>query len=82
MVRSMILVMVSILAMGGISSQIQAQSLDELHKAAVKEGGTLNFYGTLAQINAEIVFPLFEKRFPASRSTISMPLPTSWWPGP
>lgn len=64
MVRSMILVMVSILAMGGISSQIQAQSLDELHKAAVKEGGTLNFYGTLAQINAEIVFPLFEKRFP------------------
>ena len=22
------------------------QSLDELHKLAVKEGGTLNFYGT------------------------------------
>lgn len=41
-----------------------AQSLDELHKAAVKEGGTLNFYATLAQINAEIVLPLFEKRFP------------------
>ena len=42
----------------------QAQSLDELHKAAAKEGGTLNFYGTLAQINAEKILPLFEKRFP------------------
>jgi iron(III) transport system substrate-binding protein len=42
----------------------QAESLDELHKAAAKEGGTLNFYGTLAQINAEKILPLFEKRFP------------------
>src|ERR671919_706777 len=42
----------------------QAQSLDELHKAAAKEGGTLNFYGTLAQINAEKILPVFEKRFP------------------
>src|ERR671919_1574173 len=41
----------------------QAQSLDELHKAAAKEGGTLNFYGTLAQINAERILPVFEKRF-------------------
>ena len=42
----------------------RAQSLDELHKAALKEGGTLNFYATLAQINAEVVLPIFEKRFP------------------
>ena len=42
----------------------QAQSLDEIHKKAVKEGGTLNFYGTLAQINAERILPIFEKRFP------------------
>jgi iron(III) transport system substrate-binding protein len=41
-----------------------AQSLDELHKMALKEGGTLNFYGTLAQINAEKILPVFEKRFP------------------
>ncbi len=41
-----------------------AQSLDDLHKAALKEGGALNFYGTLAQINAEIILPTFEKRFP------------------
>lgn len=42
----------------------KAQSLDELHKLAVKEGGRLNFYGTLAQVNAERILPVFEKRFP------------------
>jgi iron(III) transport system substrate-binding protein len=41
-----------------------AQSLDDIHKQALKEGGTLNFYGTLAQINAAKILPLFEKRFP------------------
>jgi iron(III) transport system substrate-binding protein len=40
-----------------------SQSLEELHKLAVKEGGTLNFYATLAQINAEKIIPVFEKRF-------------------
>ena len=43
---------------------VPAQSLDDLHKLAVKEGGTLNFYATLAQINAEKIIPVFEKRFP------------------
>ena len=47
-----------------LSPKLQAQSLDELHKSALKEGGTLNFYGTLAQINAEKILPVFEKRFP------------------
>jgi len=42
----------------------QTESLDELYKKAVKEGGTLNFYGTLAQINAARILPVFEKRFP------------------
>src|SRR5687768_18338299 len=42
----------------------QSQTLDELHKSALKEGGTLNFYATLAQINAEKILPVFEKRFP------------------
>jgi iron(III) transport system substrate-binding protein len=41
-----------------------AQNLEEIHKAALKEGGTLNFYATLAQINAEKILPVFEKRFP------------------
>jgi iron(III) transport system substrate-binding protein len=40
------------------------QSLDEVYKQALKEGGTLNFYGTLAQINAAKILPVFEKRFP------------------
>jgi iron(III) transport system substrate-binding protein len=40
------------------------QTLEELHKLALKEGGTLNFYGVLAQINAERILPVFEKRFP------------------
>ena len=40
------------------------QSLDEVYKQALKEGGTLNFYGTLAQINAARILPVFEKRFP------------------
>jgi iron(III) transport system substrate-binding protein len=43
---------------------LPAQSLDDIHKAAIKEGGTLNFYATLAQINAEKILPVFEKRFP------------------
>src|SRR6266511_4358893 len=46
------------------SAPAGGQSLDELHKLALKEGGTLNFYGTLAQINAEKILPVFEKRFP------------------
>jgi iron(III) transport system substrate-binding protein len=41
-----------------------AQGLDELYKQALKEGGTINFYGTLAQINAVRILPGFEKRFP------------------
>jgi iron(III) transport system substrate-binding protein len=45
-------------------STASAQTWDELHKAAIKEGGTVNFYGTLAQINAERILPVFEKRFP------------------
>jgi iron(III) transport system substrate-binding protein len=41
-----------------------AQSLDDVYKQALKEGGALNFYGTLAQINAARILPVFEKRFP------------------
>jgi iron(III) transport system substrate-binding protein len=48
----------------GFSSPAAGQSLDEIHKQALKEGGTLNFYGTLAQINAAKILPVFEKRFP------------------
>ncbi len=44
-----------------------AQSLDELHKLALKEGGVVNFYATLAQLNAEKILPVFEKRFPGMK---------------
>ena len=46
-----------------VTSWSQTESLDELHKKALKEGGTVNFYASLAQINAEKIIPLFEKRF-------------------
>jgi iron(III) transport system substrate-binding protein len=46
------------------SETLHSQTLDELHKTALKEGGTLNFYATLAQINAARILPVFEKRFP------------------
>jgi iron(III) transport system substrate-binding protein len=49
------------------SGAVRAQSLDDLHKKAVGEGGTINFYGTLAQINAERILPVFEKRFPGMK---------------
>ena len=42
-----------------LSPNLGAQSLDELYKNALKEGGTLNFYATLAQINAEKILPVF-----------------------
>ncbi len=45
-------------------SPATSQTLDEVYKQALKEGGTLNFYGTLAQINAAKILPEFEKRFP------------------
>jgi len=50
--------------LGATSTSAAGQSLDELYKLALKEGGTLNFYATLAQINAEKILPVFEKRFP------------------
>jgi iron(III) transport system substrate-binding protein len=39
--------------------------LDELYEKAKSEGGgKLSYYGTLAQVNAERLFPIFKKRFP------------------
>jgi iron(III) transport system substrate-binding protein len=47
-----------------VAGGARAETLDEVYKKALKEGGTLNFYGTLAQINAAKILPVFEKRFP------------------
>ena len=41
-----------------------AQTLDEVYQKALTEGGTLNFYGTLAPNQASKILPVFEARFP------------------
>jgi iron(III) transport system substrate-binding protein len=56
--------LVALLLILTVGPRVHGQTLDELHKVALKEGGTLNFYGVLAQINAERILPAFEKRFP------------------
>lgn len=43
------------------------QSMDELYKKALQEGGTVTFYGTMASVNAGKILPVFEKRFPGIR---------------
>jgi ABC-type glycerol-3-phosphate transport system substrate-binding protein len=40
------------------------ETIDEVYKKALKEEGVLNCYCSLAQINAQKIFPEFEKRFP------------------
>jgi iron(III) transport system substrate-binding protein len=52
------------LALAPLPVWAQTETLDELYKKALKEEGVLNCYCSLAQINAEIIYPLFEKRFP------------------
>lgn len=46
------------------ASRGEAQTLDEVYKKALAEGGTLSFYATLAQVNAASILPAFERRFP------------------
>src|SRR5919197_5207968 len=45
-------------------SSASSETIDELYKKARKEEGVLNCYCSLAQINAEKIYPVFEKRFP------------------
>jgi iron(III) transport system substrate-binding protein len=49
-------------------SGVYAQSMDETHQRAMKEGGTLNLYGTLTPDTAAKVLRLFEKRFPGIKA--------------
>jgi iron(III) transport system substrate-binding protein len=48
----------------GTAQISRAETMDELYKKALKEEGVLNCYCSLAQINAEKIYPVFEKRFP------------------
>jgi iron(III) transport system substrate-binding protein len=45
----------------------QTETIEELYKKALKEEGVLNCYCSLAQVNAQKIFPEFEKRFPGIR---------------
>jgi iron(III) transport system substrate-binding protein len=62
---SLIVVLSLFLSLG--VTAVQGQTLEELHQSALKEGGTVNFYGTLAQITAAKILGVFEKRFPGMR---------------
>lgn len=53
-----------LLALAPLPVLAQTETLDELYKKALKEEGVMNCYCSLAQINAAIIYPLFEKRFP------------------
>jgi iron(III) transport system substrate-binding protein len=55
--------LLSLLTAISFYSQATAQTVDELYSKAAKER-VVNFYGTLAQVNAEKILPVFEKRFP------------------
>jgi iron(III) transport system substrate-binding protein len=60
-----IVLIVLILGLGmPLAASAQTESLDELYKKALKEERVLNCYCSLAQINAEKIYPVFEKRFP------------------
>jgi iron(III) transport system substrate-binding protein len=48
----------------GAAQIARAETLDELYQKAKKEEGVLNCYCSLAQINAEKIYPVFEKSFP------------------
>ena len=61
--RATRLLVLAIIILTGVSEG-RGQTIDEVYKKALSEGGTLNLYGTLAQINAETILPAFEKRFP------------------
>ncbi|HVO96085.1 MAG TPA: extracellular solute-binding protein [Terriglobales bacterium] len=51
-----------------LTAFVQAQSIDETYKQALKEGGPLNVYGTLTPDTAMKVLPMFEKRFPGIKT--------------
>lgn len=59
--------LVVLMSIGPSMISAQTETLDELYKKALKEEGVLNCYCSLAQINAEKIYPVFEKRFPGIR---------------
>ena len=66
-VTKLVLIVLALLALSPGIGSAQPETLDELYKKALREEGVLNCYCSLAQINAEKIYPLFEKRFPGIR---------------
>src|SRR5438093_628779 len=62
--RTIVLIVLILSLRISLAASAQTESLDELYKKAVKEEGVVNCYCSLAQINAEKIYPVFEKRFP------------------
>jgi hypothetical protein len=62
-VRSICCLVVLCAAVFSLALSGYAQSIDDTYKQALKEGGTLNVYGTLTPDTAVKVLPVFEKRF-------------------
>ncbi|MBI2211562.1 MAG: extracellular solute-binding protein [Deltaproteobacteria bacterium] len=59
--------LVAVFALLFTQASSQGETIDEVYKKALKEEGVLNCYCSLAQINAERIYPVFEKRFPGIR---------------
>ena len=59
----MLIILMAVLVVGIFRSPASAQTIEELYRKAAQEK-TVNFYGTLAQVNAEKILPVFEKRYP------------------
>ena len=58
------------------ASQVNAETLDETYQKALKEGGTLNLYGTLTPTTAVAVLPIFESASRVLKSKITARVPT------
>ena len=59
----MLIILMAGLVVGIFCSPASAQTIEELYRKAAQEK-SINFYGTLAQVNAEKILPVFEKRYP------------------
>ena len=59
-----ILIIVCLSLLPRPAAAADSETIDELYKKALKEEGVVNCYCSLAQINAQKIFPMFEKRFP------------------
>ena len=63
-IQALLAMIVVLLFFGPSPASAQSETIDELYKKALKEEGVLNCYCSLAQINAEKIYPVIVERFP------------------